>query len=490
MASTLVGRMPERQVLQDMLNSKQAEFLALYGRRRVGKTFLIREFFKSQQVIFFNITGSKGGTVAEQINNFTQQLAEAFLSGIMPKVGPSWNEAFKTLTDIILATPKDKKIVLFFDELPWMAGRNSNLLQQLDYYWNQYWSDDKRLKLVICGSSASWIINKVINNRGGLHNRITRRMHLHPFNLHETASFLRHQGVKLNHRQVAQIYMAMGGVPYYLSHIEKHMTAAQAIEKLAFNKTGLLLTEFDNLFASLFDDYESYVAIVRAIAAKREGIGQRTLLEQLGKAYIGKGGLEKLAALEDAGFIMKFTPHSHSRRGSYYRVVDEYTLFYLQWIEPMRTTLQTQALQEGNWLALQNTPGWHNWQGYAFESVCYKHIGQIRKKLNMSPAAIADSWRYVPRAGSEEQGAQIDLLFDRPDDAITLCEIKFSQKPFTLDKATAQNLIRKRDVFSKRTKTQKQLFISLIAAHGLKNDFYADDLIDGVVTLDDLFAQV
>lgn len=484
----LTGREEECSTLSTMMASGRPEFLALYGRRRVGKTFLVREFFKTQPVVFFNVTGSKNGTLKEQIAHFLKQVGTTFFGGVTPKSANNWDAAFEILTTAMSTRP-DATIVLFFDELPWMDTRKSRLLPMLDYYWNQYWSDLNGVKLIICGSSASWIINKVIKNRGGLHNRITRKIHLQPFNLATTARFLQQRKIQLTHQQVTQLYMVTGGIPYYLTYVEKNLSAMQVIEKLAFNRDGILLHEFDHLFSSLFDEPEIYIKIIREIASCQCGIGQRTLLEKLGSSQLGGRGLSKLSALEEAGFIMSFKPHFHRRRGIYYKVIDEYTLFYLRWIEPISQTLQAQSLDPGNWLAMQNTPAWYNWQGYAFELVCYKHISAIRKKLNISPTAIANSWRYVPKKRSEEEGAQIDLLFDRDDNAITLCEIKYSNKPFTITKAYAKNLINKKQVFIKKTRTNKQIFFVIIATNGVKNNYYADDLISGSVTLDALFVE-
>ena len=491
MSTKLIGRKEECGILQALLDSNRPEFLALYGRRRVGKTFLVREFFQNKQVIFFNVTGSKNGKLKEQINHFTTQLGEVFYNGAKIIAEKNWDKTFETLTKTIKhQISANKKIILFFDELPWMATKNSGLLHTLEYYWNQYWSNNDRIKLIICGSSASWIINKIIKNRGGLHNRITRKIHLEPLNLINTKRFLRHQGINLNNEQITQLYMAVGGIPYYLTYIDKNLSAAQIIEKLAFSKGSFLLEEFDNLFASLFDNHEIYIEIIRIIAQSRQGIGKRALLEKIGKSQLGGRGIEKLSALEEAGFIISFKPHFHKRRGIYYKIIDEYTLFYLRWIEPIRETLQVKNLTKGNWQEIQNSPAWYSWQGYAFEAICYKHINQIRKQLSISPTAIANSWRYISSKDKpKDSGAQIDLLFDRKDGVITLCEIKYSNKPFTIDKQYAKNLLNKRDVFAKNTRTKKQLFLALIASNGVKNNIYMDNLISDVVTLKDLFVD-
>lgn len=484
----IVSRQEETQILQQMLDSDMPEFLALYGRRRVGKTFLIKRFFEDRDIIFFNVTGSKDGAMREQISHFTKRMAETFYDGLSVTPGKNWDETFDKLTRAMNnQVSKDKKIVLFFDELPWMATKKSRLLQSLDYYWNQYWSDDSRIKLVVCGSSASWILNKIIRNKGGLYNRITREIHLEPFNLPETKEYLGNMDVKLNNKQILLLYMVTGGIPYYLNRAEKGFTAMQLIEKMAFSRRAFLLEEFTKLFGALFDDDNIYSEIVRIIAKHRYGIGQQQLLEKLGTHAKGGFCAKKLQELEESGFIMSFMPLYHKKKGIYYRIVDEYTLFYLKWIEPIKGSLQKQALSKGNWQGMQNTPEWNNWLGYAFEAVCYKHLPAIRAKLQISPTAIADTWRYVPRKHSEERGAQIDLLFDRKDDAITLCEIKHSDRPYVITKDYVDVLKRKMTVFQKQTRTKKQLFIAIIAAMGLKNNYYAEDICSGLVTLDDLF---
>ena len=486
----LVGRHEEIQTLEKAFNSKKPEFLALFGRRRIGKTFLIRQLFSQKKnTIFFNVTGLKDGTREEQLIQFNEQISQVFYDGLSLTTPKSWREAFKVLTQAIAKQSKNKKLLLFFDELPWMDTPKSRLLQNLDYYWNQHWSNDDRIKLIVCGSSASWIVKKIINNKGGLHNRITGKIRLSPFTLAETKLFLQHMGVKLNNEQILLLYMVTGGVPYYLTHIDKKWSAIQNIEKLAFSEKGLLYTEFDNLFSSLFDDYEIYIKIIRTIAEHQYGIGKRELLKAIGKSSIGEGGVSKLAALEEAGFIMSIMPFQHKRQGIYYRVIDQYSLFYLKWVAPLRRSIQEKSLVKQSHHLPQRTPAWYNWLGYAFETVCYQHLPLVRSALAISPDALASAWRYAPRKGNKERGAQIDLLFDRNDDAITICEIKYSEEPYALVKDYVQVLNRKLTVFKEQTNTKKQLFLAMITSNGLKNNFYAEDMISGVVTLDNLFGE-
>ena len=308
-----------------------------------------------------------------------------------------------------------------------------------------------------------------------------------PFNLKETHDFLVHKNITLNHKQIAQLYMTTGGVPFYLQEIQKGLSATQLVEKLAFHHDSLLFKEFDNLFSSLFDNAETYVELLRIIAKSKSGTGQEEIIKK--SKHFSRGGrvIKKLSELEEAGFIMSFKPHFHKKRGIYYRLIDEYTLFYLDWIEPLRNTLQKKSLEMGYWENTFNSGKWNNWAGYAFEAICYKHLSQIRKKLQINPSAVANGWRYAPTTKAKENGAQIDLLFDRDDDTITLCEIKYTDNSFEINKNYATQLQRKIDVFKKKTRTKKHSFISIISANGLKETMYSEALIQGCVTIDDLF---
>jgi len=483
----IIGRNEEIVTLEDCFKSRKPEFLTIFGRRRIGKTYLIRQVFsKKKNTIFFNVTGLKEGTLKDQLSNFIEQLSNIFYDAISLTVPKTWRQAFKLLNQAIEKQKKNQKIVLFFDELPWMHTPKSKLLQNIDYYWNQYWSNDARIKLIVCGSSASWILRKIINNKGGLHNRITQKIRLEPFTLAETKNFLDYSGIKLKNEQILLLYMMTGGVPYYLAAIKKGLSAAQIIDKLAFNEKGLLFTEFDNLFSSLFDDYETYVRIVEIIASSQYGIGKRELLKALGKAAMGESGVKKLEELEEAGFIMSIMRFQHKRQGIYYRVIDQYSLFYLKWIAPLRKSLQKKSLKSEKWKINQKTPEWYSWLGYAFETVCYQHLFIIREKLSIAADATASAWRYAPKKGKKERGTQIDLLFDRKDDAITICEIKYSEDVFVITKDYMEKLQKKLTVFKDRTNTEKQLFLSIVATKGLRNNFYAEE-INSVVTLDDFF---
>lgn len=481
----IVGRDNEKKELEDAYASKEAELIAVYGRRRVGKTHLVRNFYSKKRCLFFCVTGIKYGLIQVQLERFAKMLGEIFYSGAQLKSPATWMEAFQQLSEAIRSISKKKKIVLFFDELPWLASKKSGVLQALEYFWNQYWVNDVRLNLVICGSSASWMIKKIIKNRGGLHNRITRRINLMPFNLRESKYFLEKMGVKLKSPHLVRLYMAMGGVPYYLKQVKKRFSADQNINKLFFNQGGLFLDEFDEVFASLFDDSDAYKELITIISKSREGILRSTIEEK--SKLTGKGGrlTKRLYDLEVSGFISRHIPIGHKKRGIYYRVTDEYCLFYLKWIEPVKH----QLIREKNsnyWLEMVNTPAYNSWSGYAFENICYKHIQQIKKKLQLPSIVLGSSWRYSPKKSSEQSGAQIDLLFVRTDKAITLCEIKYTKNPYVLDKSAYNNLRDKLAIYERETRKNLQCFFVLISAQGIRSTKYSDDLISEVITLEDL----
>lgn len=484
----IIGRVKEQELLKDLIGSKKSEFIAVYGRRRVGKTYLVKNLVSSSPCVFFHVTGVQKGSLQSQLKEFAKQVGKTFYQtpSLMPQ--NSWEDAFEELTETINNVPKDKTVVLFFDEFPWMATPRSRILIALELYWNRYWVFDKRIKLIICGSSTSWIINHIINNKGGLHNRVTRTIHLQPFSLHETESFLKEHQIKLNRKQILDIYTVLGGVPLYWSFVRKGLSAPQCIDELCFQRNGPLVNEFERLFESLFEDPKPYKELIRFIAKHRYGIGQAELIA-LSKLPNGGGTIDRLHELEEAGFVTSLVPYGHKDKGVYYVMDDEYSLFYLRWIEPNLKTIAKKEKNEGFWLSLSSQSGWKAWAGYAFESTCYKHINQIRRALRIDPGAHVGTWRFAPRDKAGQEGAQIDLLFDRNDGVITLCEIKRSDNQFAIDKVCYQELLRKMEVFRKQTRTKKQLFLTMVTTQGLKQTIHSEELITGQVTLEELFKE-
>ncbi|MBY0544288.1 MAG: AAA family ATPase, partial [Gammaproteobacteria bacterium] len=329
------------------------------------------------------------------------------------------------------------------------------------------------------------IIKKIIKNRGGLHNRVTRKIRLLPFNLGETSLYLKHLGYQCNHQQVMKLYMAIGGIPFYLNQIKNNYSIDQNLDNLFFNSNGMLIDEFDDVFASLFEDSEQYKELVTLIGTHQDGLN-RNVIEEKSK-LTGAGGrlTKRLEDLEHAGFITSYIPYGHKKLGLFYRISDEYCYFYLKWIAPIKNQLKQNRTTK-YWEGVIKSPAYFGWLGYAFENVCYKHILQIKKSLNIDETSLASPWRYAPRKDTTGEGAQIDLLFDRHDDAITICEIKFTDKPYVIDKQYAQKLTRKIEIFKKITRTSKQIFLAIISANGLKGTSYAK-MVNSVVTIKDFF---
>lgn len=481
----VLGRDKEKEVLEDAWNSKEAEFIAIYGRRRVGKTYLVRQYF-SEKGVYLEASGAKDKPTHKQLENFMKALSKTFFKDIPLATPASWDAAFDLLTKELQGLPKSKKVTIFLDELPWLATKRSGLLQSIDYYWNLHWCKLPNLLLIVCGSAASWMLEKLIYAKGGLHKRITRKILLEPYKLRETEQFLKSRGIQLNQKQILDLYMAIGGIPFYLKGIKKGLSAAQNINVLCFEKNGLLYDEFRNLFESLFERAETNLTIVREIVKHGNRISREDLIQATG---ISSGGTlnKRLQELEAAGFIQSFLPFGRTARDHFYRVNDEFSLFHLKWIEPFLKSKEVDH-EQGYWQNMVKTPAVSSWAGLAYEAICLKHIAQVRKALGLDKVVCKmGSWQHLPKKGSEEEGVQIDLIFDRQDGVITLCEIKYSEKSFVIDKAYAKKLIQKMDTFELRFKTTKQVFLAFITTMGLKSSVWSKELVHKEVTLKDLF---
>jgi hypothetical protein len=470
----LIARKKERQRLDKLLQSQSAEFLAIYGRRRVGKTFLIREHFKKK--ICFELTGLQQGKLKEQLAYFHEELERR--SKTKHKLPESWQGAFKQLRLHLEKLRGTKKRVLFFDEIPWLDSHRSGFKKALDHFWNSYLSRDPSYILIISGSAASWIVKNVINNKGGLHNRITcAPIRLEPFKLGEIEAFLQSNRVSLTRYDMISLAMVMGGIPMYLNDVEPGQSADQAIKAICFNRQGRLRNEFSNLYASLFDNPERHLDIVKELAKHPQG---RTRT-QLSKAYTSGGRLSRtLFELEEASFITQHEPFGGKTNGAVYRLTDEYSLFYLKWIDG-------KGIAGGNAFFNTGTHAWQAWSGYALEALAFKHIEQILNALQIGGLQVTvHSWVHRKNA-TWPKGAQIDLLLDRPDNTINLIEIKCANAPFTINNAYAKNLRNKISTFKGVTQTRKNCFLTFLTTHGLTDNKYAKELVQNEITTDPLF---
>ncbi len=485
MGQDIIGRFEELKILQKVYESEEPQFLAVYGRRRIGKTFLISEFFKNKG-IYFEITGMKEGSIKEQLFQFAYEFARQFNQGERVALPSNWAEALSLLNEAIEKIEKGKKIILFFDEVPWLATPRSKFLNALEHFWNRYLSRNKNVILIICGSSASWIIRNIINNKGGLHGRVTRKMRLLPFNLLETEKYLKSRHIELDRKQIIDLYMAMGGVPKYLSYITKGKSASQIINEVCFSINGGLYQEFENLYRSLFENYERHIAIIKALAKVGEGLTKEELLD---KAKLTSGGTSSkiIEELIDAGFLILVPSFTKKKVGGIYRLIDEYSLFYLTWIAE-NSNIGLESVDSNFWIKKQNTPKWNTWSGIAFEALCLKHIQKIKNALGISGISTVESgWRYIPQKAAEENGAQIDLVIDRADKCVNLCEMKYSNFEFVIDKSYMEKLQSKKRVFKEQTKTNKTLFTTMVTTYGVKKNEHCLSIVDNQIVMDELF---
>jgi uncharacterized protein len=478
MTTKFVGRKKEQEVLQKALQSDEAEMVSVIGRRRIGKTYLIKTIYQEQ--IVFELTGVKDSPVEEQLGNFAFALKKASKNTLIVKPFSDWMEAFYVLTDYLEQLPKDRKNVVFFDEVPWFSQYKSDFIRGLSYFWNS-WAVNQNIVVVICGSSASWMIQKIVNDRGGLHNRITRRLFLKPFTLAETETYLKSRNINLNRYHIIQLFMSMGGIPHYLKEIDGGKSAAQNIDDICFTDTGILRDEFSNLFSSLFDDSYNHIAVIRALAKTRQGIDRNTLIKT---AKVSNGGTltNVLEELNQSGFIDNYAPFGKKAKDRLYRLTDEYSLFYLQFIENQEFT------ESGTWLELSQTQEYKIWCGYAFENICLKHIASIKKALGIS-GVYATASSFLKKGNKTEKGTQIDLVLERNDNIINLFEMKFYNQNFSVSKEYAQNLQSKKWIFEAETKTRKHLFLTLMTAFGITHNEHSLGLVDQVLTIDDLFLE-
>lgn len=472
---TFTGRIHEINILQEALKTDNPEMIAIIGRRRVGKTFLIQTVYKKH--ICFEMTGSQNTPVKEQLQNFANQLQSYSKSNIAISPPANWTAAFHQLSSFLDTKKFNKKKVLFIDELPWLASHKSRFLSAFGYFWNN-WASKKNIVVVICGSAASWMIEKVVHNRGGLHNRITKFISLSPFTLAETKEYLLSRNVSINHYQIIQLYMAMGGIPHYLKEIQQGKSAAQNIDAICFARNALLKDEFLKLYPSLFAKASNHISIIRALATKWKGLSRKEIVK-ISKLPDGGSVTKYLTELSQSGFINAFLPFGKTKKDTLYRLTDEYSLFYLKFIENKRRQ---------SWDNLSQLQTWKSWSGYAFENICLKHSYLIKHALGISGVYSNES-SFIFKGDQGSKGFQIDLLIDRNDNSINLCEIKFYESEFIVNKSYANTLRERIALFKMRTKTRKQVFLTIISTFGLKSNIHSIGLVNQEITMDALFIR-
>ena len=467
----IIGRKQEINLLKMSIESGKPELIAVYGRRRVGKTYLVRQYFKDD--FAFYSTGIYEGTKKEQLAFFNKQLNEK-AKGAYP-LANDWFSAFDQLKHLLMHSDKETKVI-FLDELPWMDTPRSRFLKAFETFWNSWGCSQPDVKLIVCGSATTWMTDKFLGGKGGLHGRVTRNIPLAPFNLSETEQLLAKQGINWNRRQILDCYMVFGGIPYYLSLLQKKLSTVQNVDALFFAPSAQLKNEYDFLFKSLFNQAETYKSVVALLAKKAMGLSRQEIIQSL-KLQDNGGVTEILQNLCKCDFIRKYSAFGKTERDALFQLTDLFSLFYLKFVKGYHG-------QDANrWSNMLDTPTQNIWRGYAFEQVGLLHIPQIKKSLGINGIqSDISSWHYR----DEHQGGQIDMVIDRRDQTINLCEMKYSAGPYEITKAYDEKLIQRRELFRQQTKTRKSLHLTMITTHGLLPNKYSND-IQSEVTMEELF---
>lgn len=470
----LIGRDSEKQILLGALREEYSQFIAVYGRRRVGKTFLIRESFDYH--FDFQFTGAAKLTARKQLVRFRRALKEHGQKDT-PEL-TNWGDAFSELKRYITNLPTEKKVI-FLDELPWMDAPRSGFLSELESFWNGWASARKDIVFVVCGSSTSWMVKKIIKNKGGLHNRLNHRIALKPFSLGLCERLAQSRGLMLTRRQILEAYMVFGGVPYYWSLLRKGVSVTQEIDRLIFSSDGELADEFEMLYASLFRKPEPYIRVIELLAQKKMGMTRLELLSAGG--FTDNGNFtEIMNDLEWCGFIRSYTMIGYRNKSDIYQLIDHYTLFYYEFINGQR--------QGANfWKTMLGTPKYNTWSGLAFERACLWHTEQIKKQLGISGILTNEyAWRCAPDEATGQRGVQIDLLIERNDGIIDICEMKYSKDQYLITSEYSRELARKREVLTAATETNSAVHTVMVTTEGVVHNAQWGE-VQAEVTLDNLF---
>ncbi|MCM1489276.1 MAG: ATP-binding protein [Muribaculum sp.] len=470
----IIGRNNEQMILRDCMESRHPEFVAVYGRRRIGKTFLIKQFFRNK--FDFYLTGVYESNLSESLALFNSQLSK--YSGKDWPMAKNWMQAFGQL-EKYLSSLRKRKIVVFIDELPWLDTPRSRFIRALEFFWNGWGDSQSNLKFIVCGSATTWMTDKLLGDKGGLHNRVTRRIYLAPFNLHDTESLLRANGIKWNRHQIVECYMIVGGTPFYLAKMDKRQSLSQNVDRLFFHHEGELRDEYEFLFRSLFKDSVLYSRIVELLSEKSTGMTREEIISLL-KVPDGGNFTEAIKNLIKCDFIREYKSFGKKERDRLFQLSDLFTLFYIKQVKDHRSET------EGFWLSNVNSPSQNSWGGYAFEQVCLHHIKQIKEALGISGVATEiSSW-----IGMEDgkKTAQIDLVIDRKDETINLCEMKYSREEYDISPAYMRKMIERVGKFRTSTKTKKALHLTMVTVNGVRHNAQWNDL-QNEVTADQLFKE-
>jgi len=426
----------------------------------------MKEYFQNH--FFFYHTGVEPDRQLEQLDAFCVSLEAQNIA--LPNQR-DWLHAFLELRRKIEASEASEKKVIFLDEISWIDSNNDGFMSSLEFFWNSFASSRTDILLVVCSSATTWIIEHLLLNTGGFFNRNTDLMYLSPFTLGECEKYFLERGAAFSRKNVLDTYMVFGGIPYYLNYLDISRGLAENIDKTCFAENAPLTLEYTRLYATLFRNQKIHLRILEAISTKLIGLTRKEIAEA---AALSDGGplTSALEELEQCGIIRKFSKLKARQRGALYQLTDHFSLFYNRF-------MKSNNKNENFWTNNFASPTINAWRGYAFEQVCLSHVRQIKEALGISGVSTDVSSYNAP-------GIQIDLVLDRKDDIMNLCEMKYSEAEYVITKAFAQSLENKQMIFRSATKTKKSLHMTLIAPWGLKENAYSHQILN-VVTLDDLF---
>ena len=472
----ILGREREKNRLQKCLDSSEAQLVLVYGRRRVGKSFLINQFFDDR--FDFKLVGDNKLSCEEQLFNFHYELKNQTKKDFpIPK---NWREAFFQLREYLSGFHDNQKRIVFFDEMPWLDNQRSGFLAAFEYFWNSFGASKNNLVFIVCGSATSWLVDNFDKNKGGLFNRQTCRIYLEPFNLRETEQFLLSKNINWSRYDICECYMILGGIPYYLNQLTNSLSYTANIDNLFFKKRGALWDEFDHLYNTLFSNSETYIKIVEAAFSKRIGLSRKEIVEK-SKVSDNSELTKILRNLCDSGFLRSYSFFGKKKQGTFYQVSDFFTMFYYKFIK------ENYGKDEEFWTHNIDNPSRRAWAGLTFEQLCKDHTKQIKRKLGISGISSEES-AWFTKDDEVHDGAQIDMLIDRRDRIINVCEMKFSENPFVIDKDYDLELRNKIGTFKDVTKTRKAVQLVMITTYGLKQNMYSG-IAQSEVTADDFFEE-
>lgn len=472
-SDVFIGRTNEYNKLKKCYEANNSQLVIVSGRKGVGKTYLIDEVFQGN--FTFRITGSRELNKREQLKNFIVELNR--VSGEKYKVPGNWTDAFELLREYLDSFDKEKRLLVFFDELPWFDNKKSNFLPSFEYFWNNYGSSKRNLMFIVCGSSASWIEDKILQNKGGLFNRHNAFIVIHPFSLNETEEMLMSKNINWSRIDIVRAYMILGGIPYYLNYLDGDYTLNENIDHLFFTEDAILKSEFNILFSTQFTTKDDYVKVVTVLSETRKGLTRKEISNKTKLQY--NGVLTKILYNLAVSGIIKSYYRFEDRKEKYYILSDFFTLFYLRF-------LKSGLINDSHyWSNTYLDQSRKIYESLAFELLCFNSVDKIKDALSIG-GVLSTNYSWSKRGDGDNKGAQIDLVIDRKDNVITICEIKFYNNEFTIDSEYASVLRNKIQVFQDSMKKKKSIQLVLVSTYGLKKNSYSN-IINRSLNIDDLF---